>query len=90
MSVNGSPTQRKESIMPKTHAATPKVPGKCAALRAMWNEAGQGEPLPGQFAIAMGVAEGYNPSTCRTQAQAWLRTFQQQDEMAALVAETAH
>lgn len=52
-----------------------KQPGKCAALHAMWNEAGQGEPLPRNFMVEMGVAAGFVPATCRTQAQRWLSKF---------------
>lgn len=80
----------KESIMSKTQAATPKAPGKCASLHAMWSELGNGEPLPRAFMIDAAVASGANPSTARTQAQAWLRTFQQREAQPELVGETTH
>ena len=51
-------------------SATPaiKAPGKCASLHAMWNEAGDGQPLPRNFIVEMAIASGANPSTARTQA----------------------
>ena len=73
-------------------SATPAVKtlGKCATLHQLWNEAGEGEPLPRSFMVEMAVAAGANPSTARTQAQRWLSTFAQRDAQAALVGETAH
>ncbi len=56
----------------------------------MWNEAGDGQPLPRNFAVEMAIASGTTPRTARTQAQRWLASFQQRDEMAALVGDTAH
>ena len=70
--------------------AAVKIPGKCASLHAMWNEAGDGQPLPRNFAVEMAIAAGANPSTARTQAQRWLSTFQQREQMAELVGESAH
>jgi len=67
-----------------------KTPGKCASLHAMWNEAGDGQPLPRNFAVEMAIAAGANPSTARTQAQRWLSSFQQRERMAELVGDTPH
>lgn len=71
-------------------SAATKTTGKCASLHAMWNDMGNGEPLPRAFMIGAAVASGANPSTARIQAQAWLRTFQQREAQAELVGETAH
>jgi len=38
--------------------AAVKTPGKCASLHAMWNEAGDGQPLPRNFAVEMAIAAG--------------------------------
>lgn len=73
-----------------TKNAAPKTPGKCATLHAMWNDACDGQLLPRKFAVDMAVAAGANPSTARTQAQRWLSTFQQREQMAGLVGESAH
>ncbi len=35
-----------------------KAPGKCAALHQMWNDAGDGQPLPRNFAVEMAIAAG--------------------------------
>jgi hypothetical protein len=68
-----------------TTTTTTKQPGKCSALHQMWNEAGEGEPLPRNFMVEMAVAAGANPSTARTQAQKWLRSFQQRAQLSELV-----
>lgn len=73
-----------------SNQAAIKTLGKCASLHAMWNEAGDGQPLPRNFAVEMAIAAGANPSTARTQAQRWLSTFQQREQMAELVGDTAH
>lgn len=75
-----------------SQSATPavKTPGKWKALHQIWKEAGDGQPLPRNFAVEMAVAARANPSTARTQAQRWLSTFVQRDAQAALVGETAH
>lgn len=70
--------------------AAVKTPGKCESLHAMWNEAGDGQPLPRTFSVEMAIAAGANPSTARTQAQRWLRTFQHRELMAELVGDAAH
>lgn len=62
--------------------AAVKTPGKCASLHVMWNEAGEGQPLPRNFAVEMAVAAGANPSTARTQAQRWLSTFRTSEQLA--------
>ena len=51
-------------------SAATKTTGKCASLHAMWNDMGNGEPLPRAFMIDAAVALGANPSTARIQAQA--------------------
>ena len=89
MSANGLPTQL-EIIMSKSATNAVKTPGKCAALHEMWDEAGEGQPLPRSFAIEMAIASGANASTARTQIQRWLSTFAQREQLAALVGETTH
>ena len=68
---------------------TDKKLGKCAKLHAMWQEAGNGELLPRAFAIEMAVAEGYNPSTARTQYQVWFTSQQAQPAAAESEAQPA-
>ena len=63
-----------------TTATNDKQPGKCAQLHQLWQEAGAGELLPRSFAIELGVASGFNPSTCRTQYQ---RVFKQVRDQAS-------
>ena len=58
-----------------TATTTTKQPGKCAALHALWNEQGEGEPLPRVVAIELAVAQGANPSTARTQYQRYFTGF---------------
>ncbi|MBI2750494.1 MAG: hypothetical protein HYX43_14555 [Burkholderiales bacterium] len=43
--------------------------GKCAQLHQLWAEVLDGELPPRAFAVDLGVAHGFNPSTCRTQYQ---------------------
>jgi hypothetical protein len=43
--------------------------GVIARLHALWDEAGDGSLLPRQFALELANAEGFNPSTARTQYQ---------------------
>ena len=59
-----------------TTTANTKAEGKCAKLHALWAKAGDGELLPREFAIQLAIAEGFNPSTARTQFQVWFKRVQ--------------
>jgi hypothetical protein len=55
-----------------TVTAPTRTTGPIAKLWALWDSVADKAPIPRSMAIDLGVADGHNYWTCRTQAQRWL------------------
>lgn len=68
-------TKQAKTAQPATSAIVEptRTTGPVAELWALWNDVADGAALPRSFMIDLGVANGHNYWTCRTQAQRYLQ-----------------